>query len=300
MTSEDIWAHDECERFRTWGAEYALPAVPLAQALAQSLRAGLIAGRGSEAQETLLGIAAQPGLDIQAYNLYDIAQHHAALLEIVTAYLASDGPWIPAGSIDQFQPDSFLLPDGRLRRVILCSNFNELRKQEEIHSWRTMADVCVTGRPMLLNFIVIGQSRKGFRSSPWTQGYVHPENGVLRVQRIASEKTGPNPRFSDNWKKVYREQTDHKPKEWLAIMQKDQAFDGLVYSWTVDVPLNQKVIFSDIKRVMREIESGGTSMRRSACFRYAPCPMAEICHAPGNLTPEMCGWERKGTVLSCA
>jgi len=258
-----------------------------------SLRAGLIAGEPARARETLLQIAADPGLDMQAWNLYDVAVHHAALMELVTAYLVADGPWTPAGEVDGVGCQSFVLPDGRLRRVVLCSAYSELRKLEEVHSWRTIADVCVTGRPMLLNFISIGQSRKGLRASPWTQGYVHPENGILRVKRIASEKTGPNPRFSDNWKKVYREQTDHKPKEWLAIMQQDHAFEDLVQYCTVDVPTNRKGILEDLRRIERELASKSIAMRRSACFRFSPCPMACLCHSPGNLTPELVGWKRK-------
>jgi len=42
----------------------------------------LIAGRGDKARETLLEIAADPGLDIIAPNVYDIAIHHAALMEV--------------------------------------------------------------------------------------------------------------------------------------------------------------------------------------------------------------------------
>lgn len=295
MTSEQVQTHDECPRLQTWSAEYALPAVPLAKSLHDSLRAGLIAGRGSIARETLLQIAAEPGLDMQSPQMYDVAVHHAALMEVVTEYLAPE-PWIPAGAVDGFQPDSFILPDGRLRRVVLCSAYSELRKREEINSWRTMADVCVTGRPMLLNFITIGQSKKGFRSSPWVQGYIHPENGLLRTQRIATEKTGPNPKFTENWKKVYREQTDHKPKEWLTIMQKDQAFDGLVQYCTADVPVNRKEVLADLKRIEREIASESLEMRRSACFRFAPCVFAGVCHR--GLTPENAGFKRE-TKVGC-
>ena len=293
MTSNDVYLHDECPRLQMWSAEYDIPAVPLAKALHDSLRAGLIAGRGSVARETLLQIAAEPGLDMQSSQMYDVAVHHAALVEVITDYLAPE-PWIPAGAVDGFHLDSFILPDGRLRRVVLCSAYSELRKLEEVNSWRTMADVCVTGRPMLLNFIIIGQSKKGFRSSPWVQGYIHPENGLLRTQRIATEKTGPNPKFTENWKKVYREQTDHKPKEWLTIMQKDKAFDGLVQYCTVDVPQNREEVLADMVRIEQEIESGNSTMRRSACFRFAPCVFSGVCHK--GLTPENAGFKRKTKV----
>jgi len=348
------------------------------------------------ARDALLQFAADPGLDIVAPNVYDIAIHHAALIEMVTAYLTAEGPWklcyrgtdgdvqqmrgaeaqgrtvlqgpscggneafpavasanrsaaqarqrevlrarlsqegeitsepvrlvsereggdapsrlrpptsgdmalprLPSGTASgirdlDFQPDSFLMDDGRLRRVVLCSTWSILRRDEERTSWRTLADVCVTGRPMLLNFIVIGQARNGFRPTPWTQGFIHPENHILRVKRIATEKTGPNPKFTENWKKVYREQTDHHPPAWLKIMQDDEAFSGLVQHCTVDVPANQEEVLADLRRI--EGEMGSTVMRRSGCFRFSPCPMAILCHRPGNMTPESSGWKRKPVV----
>jgi hypothetical protein len=279
MNTELVVLHDECERRATWTAKYHLPAVPLTEALHQALRAGLIAGDGSVARETLLRLAAEPGLDIQAPNVYDIAVHHSALMELVTAYLTAEGKWTPAGD----DLGSFLMPDGRLRRVVLCSAWNPLREHEERNSWRSVADMAVTNRPMLINVIVIGQSIKGFRPSVWTRGYVHPENGLLRIKRIASEKTGPNPKFSDNWKKVYREETDHKPLDWLTMMQKDQAFDDVVKTVHCDVPAQRESVLSDMERIEREIKQKGERMRRSACFRLAPCPFVKFCHAGMSL-----------------
>ena len=296
MNTEEVVNHDICPKYGTWSSRFALPRVPVAHALYHSLRAGLIAGRGDKARETLLEIAADPGLDIIAPNVYDIAIHHAALMEVVAAYLTAEGPWKPSGVVDGFELESFLLPDGRLRRVVLCSTWSTLREQEERTSWRTMADVSISNRPMLINFITIGQSIKGFRATPWTRGYIHPENHILRVKRIASEKTGPNPRFTDNWKKVYREQTDHHPDSWLKIMQDDEAFDGLVQHCTVDVPANRSDILADLTRLEREIETGSLTMRRAGCFKLSPCPMASLCHRPGNMTPESSGWKRKPVV----
>jgi hypothetical protein len=284
MNTELIVLHDECERKATWMGKYVLPSIPLVDAMHRALRAGLIAGDGARSREMFLNLAAEPGLDIQAYNVYDIAVHHAALMETVVAYLTAEGKWIPAGD----DLGSFLLPDGRLRRVVLCSAWNSLREQEERNSWRTVAEMSITNRPMVINVIIIGQSIKGFRPSPWTRGYVHPENGLLRIKRISSEKTGPNPKFSDNWKKVYREETDHKPLEWLGFMQKDQAFDDSVQTVHCNVPVSRKSVLQDLERIEREIEAKSESMRRSACFRFAPCSFAGLCHY--GSTPGMAGW----------
>lgn len=287
MNTELVVLQDECERKATWTAKYELPVIPLVDAMHQALKAGLIAGDSSVARDSLLKLAADPGLNIDAWNAYDIAVHHAALMEVVTAYLTADGPWSPAGE----GLSSFLMPDGRLRRVVLCSAWNPLREKEERESWRTVADTAVTGRPMVINAIVIGQSVKGFRPSVWTRGYVHPENGLMRIRRIVSEKTGPNPKFSDNWNKVYREQTDHKPLEWLGFMQKDQAFEDVVKTASCDIPANRASVLEDLRRI--EAEFGSTRMRRSSCFKLSPCSFSRVCHHPSLFTPALAGWREK-------
>jgi len=286
VTTEQIWLHDRCERLQTWTTQYQLPRIPLSQALHEALRQGLMVGTPQGAKAAFLKLAASPGLDAEGESIYDIAVHHAAMLEVLTAYLATEGPWETPGIVDEFEPHSFLMPDGRLRRVVLASTWNTLREQEERNSWRTMADVCVTGRPMLVNALVIGQSSKGFRSSPWTRGYTHPANHTLRVKRAEG-------RFSDGWGKVYREATDYGPQGWLKVMQQDEAFDGLVYSFTVDVPARRKEILLDLKRMEGEIARKGTTMRRAACFHLAPCPFARVCHHPTCSNPQDAGWRER-------
>jgi len=292
MTTEDFVLHDECPRRRTWGSQFQFPRIPLPQALNDALRAGLLSGDPQRAKEHFMAAGASPGLDIDGHSVYDVAVHHANLLETVCAYLiGGDGPWKPVGAVScdsfEFQPLSYLLPDGRLRRAVLCSSWGALREQEERNSWRTVADVYATGRPMLINAIVIGQSKSGFRPSPWTQGFLHPENRVMRVRK----KEG---RFTPNWKRIYREQTDKKTADWLKLMQEDEAFDDLVYSTTVDIQEgHRRAVLSDMSRIAKQIEGAATEPRRSACFRYAPCPFAKVCYYPQSITPREAGWEAK-------
>ncbi len=281
MNSEFVVLHDECPRRATWMPQYVLPRVPLAQAMHEALRVGLIAGDPIKAKEAFVEIASSPGLDIQAYNVYEIAMHHAAMMEVICAYLVADGAWEPAEGLQ-----SYILPDGRLRRVVLCSAWNPLREDEERTSWRTVADTVYSGRPMLINAIVIGQSRKGFRSSPWTTGFIHPENHMMRIQKREGK-------FNDNWKKVYRENTDKKPEDWLYLMQEDGAFDNLVYSVDVDVPENRKEITADLERIEIELQSKSTVMRRSACYKMSPCPFARVCHHTNVKDPKEAGWKSK-------
>lgn len=284
IDTSDIARHDACPRFQTWSSQFELPRVPLAEALHLALREGLLAGVPSRASTALMALASSPGLDIEGRNVYDVAQHHASLLEVICAYLlAGEGAWNPCGAVEDFQPMSFLMNDGRLRRVVLCSAWSPLREADERHSWWTVADTVITGRPMLLNAIVIGQSRSGFRLSPWTTGFIHPENATMRIKK----KEG---RFTENWKRVYREATDYRTDGWLRLMQQDNAFEDIVHSVTVEVPPQRKAILSEISQVRHAL--GSLTMRRSNCFRYGICPMFRLCHHPSKMNPEIAGWHR--------
>src|SRR5208337_4543346 len=127
--TEDIAAHDQCPRLETWGSQFQLPRTPLIDAMYSALRVGLVSGNPSAAKDELIRICSRPGLDITAYNVFDIGMHHAFLMEVVCAYLLnSDGPWKPADAVScggfGFQPLSYQMTDGRLRRVVLCSAWN--------------------------------------------------------------------------------------------------------------------------------------------------------------------------------
>lgn len=292
LDTESFALHDQCARLRTWSAQYNLPRIPLAQAMHDALRVGLLEGAPEKAKQAFIATAAMPGLEITAYNVYEIAVHHAAMIEVVCAYLlGKDGAWVPADSVQcdgfTFQPNSYLLPDGRLRRVVLCSAWDQIRHQEESNSWRTVADVNLANRPMLINAIVIGQSRKGFRPSAWTQGFVHPTTRQMRIQK----RDG---RFTDNWTRIYRESTDKKAEGWLKIMQEDGAFEGLVHAVSVDVSPRRTEVLGEMEMLAKDIKIEGTGMRRSACFRYSPCSFARICHYHENITPQQAGWAVKG------
>ena len=108
--------------------------------------------------------------------------------------------------------------------------------------------------------------RVGYRPSPWTQGYLHPQNNGLRVQRREGE-------FGEGWNKVYREQTSIPPLEWLRVMQSDGAFDGRVMSVVEDVPLNRGEVLRQLAQMATEIEQGSLRQSRSACYRFTPLPL---------------------------
>ena len=86
---------------------------------------------------------------------------------------------------DTYEPLSYQLPDGRLRRVVLCSSWNTLREQEERTSWWTVGDIAVTGRPMLVNVVLVIGSATAWIPTVTLDDGVHPsrECRTMRIKR---------------------------------------------------------------------------------------------------------------------
>ena len=126
LSSEDLHKHDFCARFRTLDARYEPFRLTLTVALHEALNAALRANDASVAYEKFMSLAANPGLDIPPNGLYQIAIHHARMLEVIAAYclsLPGERQGVISSSWGDFQPDSFLLPDGRLRRVVIVERW---------------------------------------------------------------------------------------------------------------------------------------------------------------------------------
>ncbi len=291
LSSEDFASHDVCARRHAWEAQYEPLRVSVNYALNQAVHEALVTGDPTAASERILSLAARPGLDIESSTLYDSVLHHSRLAEVLAAYLLSAGKCSVPDPVQcdwgEYEFQSFLLPDGRLRRVVLCDRWSPEREQLERFAWRTAADCAVSGRAMLLNVLVIGGMRNGFRASPWTQCSIHPQSFEHRVQRRNGES------FGENWRVAYREQTSLKPLEWLRIMQADGAFEGRVFSVTQGVPANRAEVLEQIAQMAEEIKAGSLRQTRASCYRFKPCPFLPACFAAKS--PSQMGWAEKDT-----
>lgn len=294
ISSEDLALFDACPKLQQF-SHWEPPRLPLATVLNESLRVGLLEGSPESAKNHFMERAASPGLALTGYDIYAIAIHHAALIEIIVHYLlAGEGPWKPAPILalgeHRYKPMSYLVPDGRLRRVVLCSKWDSLRKREEEVSWRTLGDIAATARPMLINAISIGSALKGFRPSVWTRTYQHPVAMTYRIQALKDDG------FNENWKRIYRESSPYRAdcQGWLTLMQKDKAFDGVVNSTVVDLPSGGKELSEQMGRMLDSIAAKGEGeMRRANCFKLSPCVYAGCCYAETATSPASVGWGAK-------
>lgn len=287
FSTESLVTFDECERKFAWIDQYEPPRKTLAIALYQSLAEGLKSGIPEKAKHRLLRMAANPGLAISGTGIYDVAIHHATLLELLCTYLLSteEGRWKRADSINlgpyYYRPQSYLLQGNRIRRVVLATAWTPEREAEERNSWRTLGDMAMTGKPMVINVLIIGSLKFGKRLSPWTKGYLHPKSQELRIMgRPQPDNNNRRMTFNDSWKQIWRE--THQgvlAKEWLGVMQKDHAFDEVVKTITIDLPPHITEVRAQVERMLARMAEGGTGeTRRASCYRaFYPCQFAPIC-----------------------
>ena len=288
ISTEDFAQHDQCQRLHSYTSRYEPLRVSLNSALNESLYSAFSNNNPAFASDKFMALASSPGIDMEATSLYPSVIHHSRLSELIATYVLAVAKVSVPDPVKDFQPKSFLMEDGRLRRVVLVDRWSKDRESLERFSWRTVADTSLANLPMVITAIVIGGSRAGFRPTPWTQGFLHPQNGGVRVLKRDGES------FGENWKSVYRENTDIKPLEWLRIMQQDGAFEGRVFSFTEDVPKNREEILEQMAVMASEM--GSLRPTRSACYRFRPCAFLPACLT--NQSPMQMGWVEKDSLLN--
>jgi len=106
-------------------------------------------------------------------------------------------------------------------------------KIEEARSWRSIGEICATGREMLLNAVVIGSTHNKRRASHWTRALAHHVIGDT-LQEADGEC-----QFAGSWETVQRRHG--KDYGRLAIaMQVDECFAELIHSMRISVPVRRK------------------------------------------------------------
>jgi hypothetical protein len=269
----------------------------LTRALYVALDAGLRAEKDPErtAENELLSIAAQPGLDIVGHDVYAAAMHHAKLAGLIAAALRSawTAPWSPVDAPLAVEHDAgwnsacYTTGDGATRRIALVDSWSDSRRAQEVHGWRTLGEVCALNRTILVTAVTIGNSRDKRRHSAWTKCYRHPRNKTFRFQRKTSEED-----FSKTWSPVWREDSGITTEAWLKQMRDDGSITDLVHTVEVPVPRGREAYLEEMKRISGEMERlpEVPPMRLSGCYGFSPCPFLNIC--PSS-SPEKHGFRRR-------
>lgn len=280
-TAQLLTSFETCSRKGYWQQEWRWHRLEPNEALRQALAAGLTEtvrpDYGEVAGETIMGLAADPGLNLNTPRLYDAVVHHACLADVLTSAIRRPGapawgfpPIMPWRGL-QWASSAFLDPSGaRLRSLVLATSWNEERRIAEERSWYSLGERAIYNLPMTLVVLILGRLHDGMRQSAWTQGFLHPINSQLRFRKRTNVRFST---FSDKWDPVRRQ--DHKKittEEWLRAMLEDDILRDLCF--TVELPkpepeLRQRVLDMAVRKV-----------ERLAKWNRPPEPSLSVCDRP--------------------
>lgn len=286
-SAEKLVAFESCPRKFAWLQSYQSLRVGVLRAIYLGLDAGLTTEKSPEraAENTVLGLAAKPGLDIIGSDVYACAMHAAKLAGILATALrsTSSGPWKPYPGTDTWESSCYDLGDGKPRRIALVDRWSDDRKQEEMYGWRSLGEAVALDSPIALTAVVIGTVRDRHRYSAWTRAHQHPRNRLIRFQRKTSTED-----FGSTWTPVWREDTGIPTESWLTQMQKDGCMDDLVHTVQIPVPPRRGDYLAEMDRLAGEMESTAANppMRLAGCFGFSPCPFGVVCHGTKEPKPE--------------
>lgn len=254
----------------------------------------------------VMEMAAKQGVQTDRPDPYDVMVHYSYMAEVLARTLRqpSQGPLEIHPQVGEWQPESYLMDGGtKLMRVILADRWDDDRQMSELHGWRTVGDVCVTGLPMQLRVLVIGGSREGKRHGHWTRARQHPYTKEVRFQRKGAGKSDG---FAETYKTVWREESHMAADKWIEQMARDQVLGEVAFTRNVIVPQGRQreMVIEDIARVEREMQGvtdAGQAqfpMTRSACDLAGPgrsaCLFQSCCYSPVEIGPEETGlFERR-------
>lgn len=235
---------------------------------------------GEVAGDEVMQLAADRGLESDLHRTYDSVLNHACLSDLLVSSIRKPGdlPWLTP---NDFPNDCYVSPDGsHLRRILLVSNWNENRHYGECRTWKSLGLMAEHNLPLQLVVFVIGQQRNGKRSSPWTQGFLHPMNKQLRFRKKSRSTSEV---FNDKWNKVYREDHDEISREtWLESMLRDDVLAEVCFR--VDIPLPDHPHRLRIRQTTERKLSALHAMKEKPDIQYStcdfpvPCVFKRCCH----------------------
>ncbi len=282
---------ESCKRKGTWGRDWVKWKISDTEMIQRSIRAGLLSERPDfdvVAGEETMTLSAEPGLESKEFNLYDQCVNLAALSEILThaTRKATEKPWlvpedVSLGNGTIWRSSALLDPSGtHLRRLALVSSWNNDRQLSETRGWQALGEVCVYSLPMQLVIAVIGSSRNGKRSSPWTRAFRHPVNKGIRFRRKGNPKEG----FKSSWQEIWREDySDISTDSWYSQMIKDGIIQDYLFKLDIQIPereARKKIVDLAERQLenlyrMKELPP----QQFSTCDWPIPCLFRNNCHS---------------------
>jgi hypothetical protein len=254
---------------------------------------------GQIAGETVLDLAASPGIEVEGEYVYSCAMNHANLCDLLATTLRKpeDKPWLVPESVKNWTSACLMSPGGdKLRRVVLVTHWNEDRHFSECRNWYTLGEMATYNLPMDLVVLVIGNQRNGRRHSHWTKALRHTIGRThIRFRRRVGNTSGG---FKDSWTEIWREDHDEISREmWLNAMLKDDVLRDLVFRIEMPaLPPHQRTHFLDLAARKLDIIHAlkeKPPMQLTGCDWPIKCQFLKCCHSiPEKEPSEKTGFVR--------
>lgn len=285
MFSADLLAaNDRCARAGYYSRDWEFSRLHPTEVLRRAVDVGLMSEEddaGQAAGDHVMTLAAERGIDIEGSGVYAIANHTAALADILTTTLRQDARWErPADRTLNGLPwvsSAFLDSSGvRLHRFLLVDRISEERIKAEKYAWKTLGEQSVYELPMTIHVVVLGQRRDQKYHGAWSKGYLHPHGRMLRIKKRSGES------FSGKWTIAWREDHDTISRDkWRDQMGADGALQDSLFEIDCDPPPEK--LASEIRRLaeqrlnkIRELKDI-PGLQPSACWWPTPCAFAHAC-----------------------
>jgi hypothetical protein len=278
-SADSLQSHDRCPRKAFYEKTWVRQTVSPLHALYAAVEHGLTCEEkdpGIAAGDRIMTLAAERGLAVPANDQYTVAEHYAALADLITFTIRTGAPWrrpepVRVGKA-VWEPSCFLAASGaRLKRIVLVDRWSDERTLSESHSWKSVGEAEAYCLPMTQTVVVIGQHREGRRHSPWSKAWIHP----VVTSQIRMRKRSGEP-FSGKWRQIWREDEDYNRETWLEAMTSDGILGDVLFE--TEVPVPEGAGAGKIRRLMErklmdvEITKVLPDPRPSVCDWPVPCP----------------------------
>lgn len=284
---------DRCERRYAFSREWESKSISSLALLYRALEAAIQSDSPEQtAKDVTLEIAQKNELQTGGENAFMVIRHVGYLAGIVAVALTEKyGKFakLPPKHTKDFEWESHLFRARKKNhRIVLVSHMDDDRLRAEAHSWATVGELAALESPLTLTAIVIGANRKGRRHSAWTEGFLHPQNRMLR---FAKREKGNG--FTSSWEKVWREHKGEiSTEKWLGVMKEDGVLDDLMISREIAYRAEDHRMIAarrEMVEVMGRMDSASESspMRRSSCDETGKgsCPFSSVCYSPIETDP---------------
>lgn len=286
-------SYDRCERRFAFSREWESKSVSPLALLYRALEAAIQSDSPEQtAKDITLEVAQKSELQTGGENAFMVIRHCGYLAGIIAVSLTEKyGKFtklLPKHTKD-FEWESNLFRAGKgNHRIVLVSHMDDDRLRAEAHSWATVGELAALEGPLTLTAVVIGANRKGRRHSAWTEGFLHPQNRMLR---FAKREKGNG--FTSSWEKVWREHKGEiSTQKWVEVMKEDGVLEDLIISREIAYRAEDHRMIAarrEMVEVMGRMDSASENspMRRSSCDETGrgACPFGAICYSPIETDP---------------